>query len=374
MFTLKNKTILILSPQDWNGIPISKHHYAQELSRDNKILYLNSAGKKKLKSIFSISHISNKISVIDYLYVYYGIGRLPLIIISVINFIISKLLMNKIGKIDIVWSFEQSRFFNLNLFNADYKIFHPVDYIPHYQKYEKKIADSANIIFSVSEAILDCIDSNTPKIKINHGLFIPESNNGRFECLKLRDGRVNIAYIGVIDAAHIDRQNFLNIVKTNRHCDFHIISPVDKEKIGEDADLLIFFNSLSSLENVFFHSVMKKEALYKAMESFDIFFTCYDWVNNPVRISNSHKLLEYLFTGKVTITNYFSSYEGISEEILIMLKSNEDIARKINEVSLNLDFYNSKFNIAKRKEYALQFTYAKNLKQIENEIRNRLND
>ena len=42
MLALKNKTILILSPQSWGTMYVAKHHYAIELaSRGNTVYFLN---------------------------------------------------------------------------------------------------------------------------------------------------------------------------------------------------------------------------------------------------------------------------------------------------------------------------------------------
>src|SRR4030081_3223301 len=45
-FTLKNKTILLISPQGWGPMFLSKHHYAIELAkRGNTIYFLNPPGE-----------------------------------------------------------------------------------------------------------------------------------------------------------------------------------------------------------------------------------------------------------------------------------------------------------------------------------------
>jgi hypothetical protein len=42
MTVLKNKTILVISPNNWGTMHISKHHYAIELARlGNSVYFLN---------------------------------------------------------------------------------------------------------------------------------------------------------------------------------------------------------------------------------------------------------------------------------------------------------------------------------------------
>ena len=57
MWQLRNKTILILSPQAWGTMFLSKHHYAVELARlGNRVYYLNppETSEKLSKGSFEI--------------------------------------------------------------------------------------------------------------------------------------------------------------------------------------------------------------------------------------------------------------------------------------------------------------------------------
>ena len=61
MDSLRNKTILIISPQAWGKMFLSKHHYAIELAkRGNAVYFLNPPGeniieqKNRLKSFLQM--------------------------------------------------------------------------------------------------------------------------------------------------------------------------------------------------------------------------------------------------------------------------------------------------------------------------------
>ena len=59
---LRNKTIFIISPQRWDGLRISKHHYALELSsRDNQVYFLEPV-KKAERSGFDIQEVAPNLS------------------------------------------------------------------------------------------------------------------------------------------------------------------------------------------------------------------------------------------------------------------------------------------------------------------------
>jgi hypothetical protein len=44
---LSGKNILLISPESWGQNHVSKHHYATELSKNNKIYFLNPPSSKK---------------------------------------------------------------------------------------------------------------------------------------------------------------------------------------------------------------------------------------------------------------------------------------------------------------------------------------
>lgn len=67
MSFLTNKNILIISPDKWSELYISKHHYARYLSKNNTIWFLNAIGNYKLEKKISIQkHNNYNIYIIDY--------------------------------------------------------------------------------------------------------------------------------------------------------------------------------------------------------------------------------------------------------------------------------------------------------------------
>ena len=47
-----NQTILVTSNEPWGGLWFSKQHYANELSRENKVYFVNAPGKRNLHQLF----------------------------------------------------------------------------------------------------------------------------------------------------------------------------------------------------------------------------------------------------------------------------------------------------------------------------------
>jgi hypothetical protein len=97
-----------------------------------------------------------------------------------------------------------------------------------------------------------------------------------------------------------------------------------------------------------------------------VFFLVYIPKSGESDRSNSHKLLEYLSTGKVVVANLFDVYKT-TKELIIMPEDNDDakIPALFHKVISNLEYYNSPELQQKRKAFALDNTYEKQIERIE---------
>jgi hypothetical protein len=79
--------------------------------------------------------------------------------------------------------------------------------------------------------------------------------------------------------------------------------------------------------------------------------------------ANSHKILEYLSSGKTILSLPIIDYQE-RKDLIEFSNSHQEYIQKLHEIVDNLDVYNSARNQKLRKEFASQFTYEKQLKQI----------
>ena len=165
---LKNKVILIISPQAWGNMYLSKHHYAIELAKcGNEVFFMNPREKQKIKNEVEIvaSNILPSLYLINH-----SIGFPYLIKFKWINlfhffikFHIAKI-EKKIGKkIDIIFNFDLGNSYPFKHFSSNCpKLFIPFD-IPIY-KLGIDSAKDADLIISISKEILDKYQAfNVPK-------------------------------------------------------------------------------------------------------------------------------------------------------------------------------------------------------------------
>lgn len=371
MFTFKNKTILILSAEGWGTNLLSKHLYANELSKYNTVFFLHTTPHPSQNDF--IETLSNKqVTIIQLKKVARGIFKLPSLFIDLQNKWIIKKIQHKINQpIDVVWSFDQSKFQNLKQFNAKIAIFHPVDYIQLAQSFVGKIANSADVVLSVSKAILATIHTNTPKYFINHGLdeiFFQEHTKIEPPNF-IEQHEINVGYVGNLNMKWIDYKNLISTVQQNPSLNFVFIGPDAASNLGGNTiqpELL----ALKKLSNAKFIGQKTKNELVELLPFFDVFWLCYDGEKFPIEVSNSHKILEYLSAGKVVISNIIETYE--TSAILEIAKSNLLISTQLKKVTSQLDFYNSPEKQQQRIAFAKENTYAKQIERIE-KIINSLN-
>ncbi|HVG42252.1 MAG TPA: hypothetical protein VM888_11630 [Chitinophagaceae bacterium] len=370
---LTGKVILIISPDSWSHVFISKHNYSVEAAQKGNLVYFLSPIENKLKK----GEVTIEDSGFENLFVVRYQPWFPIFL----RFQLPQLfhwLMNRqakkivkvIGKpIDIVWDFNPLPLFNdLRIFRAPISIFHPVDKILN--KVDNR---GANIVFSLSQEIFDMVQSDkAPKVFINHGLsksYVKElSGNGISSSM---EKRVKICYVGNLMIHSIDFELMQQIIEENSVVDFHFIGPYENAgnplgmSSNNQSDLFVAF--LKKQAHVTLYGAMKSSEVARKLKEFDGFILCYKQ-SKYFSNDNSHKILEYLSTGKVIISTHITHYRN--EDFLVMSpkENNKAFANLFREVVTNISTYNSKELADKRIAYALDNTYEKQMERIEGSL------
>jgi hypothetical protein len=369
----KNKTILIISPNEWGNLYISKHHYAIELSKKgNSVFFLNPPNHNLKTKIEIIQTEYPNIKVVNYktFFPYKIRFHLRFLYDFLMNIQIKRILKKINSKIDIVWCFDFNLFSDLKVFNADFKIYHPVD--PVIYKHQILPAKTADILISVSEKILlNFKNIKTKSIFINHGIEenfkIIAENNLKIQ-YKNNSNKIKTGYFGNLTRPVINEKITRQIITENQNIDFYFWGPYNSENnnLGGSEREIPFIEFLKIQKNVFLQGIKSKTDLVKEIENIDVFMLIYNEDKATSDRSNSHKLIEYLSTGKVTVANQFETY--IPYKDYIVMPENDDdneIPGLFKKVISNLDFYNSPELQRKRIEYALENTYEKQIDRIE---------
>ena len=353
---LKGKNILIISPQPWNHIFVSKHHYAVYLSRrGNKVFFLNPPTNK-----FSISVTEyDNLWVLDYFPFVKGIRFMP-------SFIQKRLLKAKLNQlqekigvdIDIVWSFDDSVFYDLSVLPEDIlKIYHNVDLNQNFQF--EKAAGTADICFGVGQPIVNRLKKyNINSHFINHG-FNNSSVLTSSKILSNING-VKAFYAGNLDSKYLDWDTLKCVIKNNEDVRFLFAGKWDNEEIR---------CKILAQKNVQYLGVLPASQLNEFYKASDVLLLCYKYGVEPEQLSNSHKLMEYLGAGKVIVASWTSEYRN-QQDLILMSQEVEDYPLLFKKAIHNLGFYNSPELVNKRISFANDNTYEKQLSRIEGLILN----
>ncbi len=364
-FTLTGKTILLISPEAWGSNFVSKHHYAATLAaRGNRVYFLNPPGKR-----FGIKNIDKNLFVVDYKPFVRGTNRLP----APLRNKMAVLDINRIKKflridhLDIVWSFDPYRFQNLKLFKAKFTIYHTVDL--HTCKHlENQIANSSTLVLGVSEKLLKSIITQVPKHKINHGLSSAMSDYPFDK--NISSQKVKIGYVGNLHSQYLDTTTLTHLVQKHGKWKFHFMGPYQASNLSRNELNKSFINFLINQENCILHGAIAPQSLPEYLNNCHLLLICYNVLeNNSAGTSNSHKILEYMASGRTVVSTFIDEYKDMSG--LIELANNgNDFIEKVEHVVKNMAHYNSPEKQQARQAWAHDNTYEKQIERIESIIKN----
>jgi glycosyltransferase involved in cell wall biosynthesis len=381
---LTNKVILILTPQAWGKMKLAKHHYAIELAKlGNEVYFLNppdnhrwSWSKKRIR-INPVEDQPGLFIIDQQLYFPY---RIKFHSRNIYNRLIKKQIkdiLRAVHKpIDIIWSFDIGNLFPLSFFDKGiFKVFHPVD--EPSDKNAIAAASGANVLFSVTREIINKYrDFQIPAEFINHGL--PDEFIGIRLNQPPKGQPINVGLSGNFLRPDLDRQILIQIVRGNPECRFHFfgIYVAADSNIGSSGDVETnaFIDRLQDFTNVEFHGVLKTKELAIALNRMDALLICYDMQLDQSKGTNYHKVMEYLSTGKVIISNNITTYREYPD-LIRMNESREDnklLPALFRDTITNLFYWNSDLLMNQRKSFANKNTYSDQLERIGNFIQDTL--
>ncbi len=122
-------TILIISPEPWEGHFVSKHHYACELARrGHRVLFYGPPEAMGTMRLEPVTDAHGDLLVLRAPRVAQGLRFLP----SPLRRALEARWLGKVeqlagARIDVVWNFENSRFFDMNFAGKRLTIYQQVD-------------------------------------------------------------------------------------------------------------------------------------------------------------------------------------------------------------------------------------------------------
>lgn len=351
---LTKKNILLISPESWDHIFVSKHHYATHLAaRGNRVFFLNPPGAEYRVDRTQIEGLHT---------VYYkgfpkGLRFYPAFFRRLFIRREYNVLEKLCGvKFDIVWSFDNSVFFDFSALPEHVlKISHIVDLNQNFQF--ARAASTADICFGVIDLITSKLKEYNPdSFLVRHGVARIMNETARVS-LPGRN-RLKSLYAGNLNMPHINWQLFTRVVNENEDTDFIFI--------GSNRDMIskAVLEGLMSKNNVYFLPPVSAEVLVNYLASADILIAAYT-SEYYRQYASPHKLMEYLASGRPTVASYTEGYD-IPGELMYMGKTDPEWIGKFSYVKQNIDRCSSAELIQIRKDFAREYTYSNQIARIEN--------
>jgi glycosyltransferase involved in cell wall biosynthesis len=355
---------------------VSKHHYALELAAAGNFVYFIEPPDSKALTSFSLYSCekADNLFIINYKPLARGKRVLPKFFFEILEQMQVKVILKKLNIIpDLIISFDPYRFSNLNWFKAKKSIFFAADL------YESSNVPgevlTADICLGVSPTIVQLLKkSNKNSFFINHGLNMEFVGLARHQLkeyqLKSDYTTLTVGYIGNLLIGALDRKAMMNVIQENKTVKFIFWG---QYKIGQDnampgdaPDTWEFISFLENSKNVHLAGPKDQKELTNEILKADVFWLCYDadytWA---VDGSNSHKILEYLATGKPVISSFISFYKNTDLLYMQDSKNNLFYPQFFKKEILSLPIHETKNKIEHRIRFALSNSYSHKIDEID---------
>ena len=355
---------------------VSKHHYAIEMAkRGNTVYFIESPDRSRKKGI-AVRPVDNVdgLNLVSYSPVFWGKRVLP-------GFIYRRLLRKQINRLvgsigknpDLVLTFQPYLFENIGDFGAARSIYFASDL--SLENRPPGEAVNADVCFAVSATILDQVKQYNP-----HSFFINHGLSGDFKSIAVtaaeqpfaalpKNKILQVGYAGNLLMGALDRQTMKKVITDNPEIRFVFWGQYDMVAGKHDAwnhpEVGDFVSFLKQAENVVLRGAVPTDVLAKEMQNMDMLWLCWKIGPGMWDGSNSHKILEYLSTGRPVVSHFVLTYKD--SDILYMPKTTsndeypelfEKVVRKLRDGEIVVP---SKAQIA----FALDNTYARQIERIE---------
>lgn len=353
MSTLTKKVILLISPEPWDHIFVSKHHYANTLADlGNQVFFLNPPGKR-----WRASFVKHNLNVIDYTEPIPGIRFLPGFLQAFLFWFRIKLIEKRLRqKIDIIWNFDPSRFFQLALLTDTFRIAHLVDLNQVYSR--ESLCKTSDLVLCCTQVLLQQLQHyNHNAHFIHHGY-----NDNYEESEPIRGEDLKALYLGNLSYQYIDWQIIIQTIKLSKNVRFHFVGPLDVEGSNPPPKELYMF------DNVIFEEPIQYSEIHSMLLTANILFLAYT-ENSREQMGNPHKMMEYLGSGKPIVSTYTAEYADLG--LVEMVNHNLDFPNRFSKVVAEISRYDSVEQVEKRRTFAKANTYKKQIERISKLIRDK---
>ena len=312
---LRGKHVLLISPEPWEGVKLSKHHLAEALAAHGCHVHFLPPPDPSAKGIELVQH--HGMDHVRYRHWLKGVNQLP----KAIHLWYYRSLIRRIEQLvdhrmDLVWCFDTSR---MQWFPGQGRtgVLHLVDLDILHQGEE--LMRSADVVFTTTGPIAERVRRAAPNATVHkvghalHGGWLSGTEG-------LTDPRsavpLRAAFAGLLATHYVDWAAMRAVFAMHPHITFDLYGP---HTGYTDPDL----EDVRSFVNVHFHGLLPKEQLIGHLRSADILFLLYRTDILLDQLAYPHKMLEYLSTGNVVVCSRTLEMEAHTD-LVVMAMERED--------------------------------------------------
>lgn len=358
---LINKTILIVSNEPWGEMWYSKHNYAEALSKNNSVIFVDPTEKYNFSGIFyskfKLQQVKENLFVLKYK------NALPSNQKRAMLFWVNEHIMGKRIKrflkkqnyqIDIYWSFDPYRLLNPQVLNSQFSLFFYAD--DYKNRYLKYLLHKVDLILSISDKFIDSyIKSNKPWLVLKHSVPMSFFSNNGIQILP-NSGKKQAVFIGSVDH-RLDFEIVKTCVLSFTEIDFLFIGPVKKETLSTEAREFFLEHKPKNV------NLLGTYPYNELKEFISLASICLAPMKTEVHGNaiNHQKIIQYLAWGKPIVMPLFSDFKETTE--LFYIYSNQNDCIYSFAEALKETFGDPVIN--KRISFAEGFTFDKQLAKID---------
>ncbi len=354
----------LISPQPWAGFHVSKHHYAVALAeRGWRVVFVDPPSELGAPGVVQMNptDVPGVTSLRYQTFFPYKLKFRSRWMFDVLMRSQARRLVAAAGRPDLIWDFDNAyQFRDLQAFGANTSLFHLVDDVSKPGLGDKR----ADHVFYLHPYF--CVRAGVkPRDghEIGHGLGKLHASVARLPREDTRrPGRPHIGFVGNCAAAWLDWPEITQIVDLHQEAEFTFWGPLPSPKDANPA-----LAQLLQHPRARFPGLTTQSAILKAANGVDIWLLPFDTANVPGgRPLNSHKVLEYLSTGRVVVMTWLEAYERNPLVEMLPRSGNGGLAALVSRVLGDINRLNAPQLMEQRRAFALERTYDRNILHIEN--------
>lgn len=347
MTVFTGKKILLISPESWGVSMLSKHYYAKHLCAAGNEVWFLQPGKVTTPSNIPQLHLVEDTFFVP------GQRYLPVFMQRAIHRASIRLLNKKTTPhFDVVWSFDDSRWFHYDLFKAPISLYHAVD--EHAISADGRGARTAKFSIGLTPRIVHKLDKYAAHtLLLPHGYEPLEETHEELPPVKERR---KAGYCGNLLLPFIHWPSILSTIQKSPDVHFFFIGSSGQGNLNphhQSASPLI--EQLLSYPNVSLLGEKSPNVLHSLLEQMDILFYSLHFPDGR-SVENTHKLITYLATGKTIIGTPLSACTLPSPALITA--SVDQFEHVFRQALSNIDQLNSEENAQKRMSYLSKNNYS----------------